>query len=68
MYECRQRFVEEMAENGINIEIVRNPVFFDEPTKEDVEEGTFEAAEVEETPENPEENIETEDNENGNEA
>ena len=72
MYECRQRFVEEMAENGINIEIVRNPVFFDEPTKRDTDEGTFEAAEVEETPEapeeTPEENIETEDNENGNEA
>lgn len=49
MYESRQRFVEEMKENGIEIEIVRNPVFFDEPTKEDIEEGTFEAAEAEET-------------------
>lgn len=68
MYEMRQNFVEEMRENGIDIEIVRNPVFFDEPTKEDIETGDFEAAEPEE-PEEPEikpENDETEDNENGN--
>ena len=71
MFECRQRFVEEMKENGINIEIVRNPVFFDEPTKEDVNEGEFEEAKAEEKPEeSPEENI-TEENkteviENGN--
>ena len=44
MFECRQRFVEEMKENGINIEIVRNPIFFDEPTKEDVDEGEFDEA------------------------
>lgn len=65
MFECRQRFVEEMKENGFNIEIVRNPIFFDEPTKEDVEEGSFEAAEVEE-PAEEETNEETEDVENGN--
>ena len=69
MYEMRQNFVDEMRENGIEIEIVRNPVFFDEPTKEDIDEGEFAAAETEE-PENetePEpENDETEDNENGN--
>lgn len=46
MFECRQRFVDEMKENGFNIEIVRNPVFFDEPTKEDIEEGEFEEAEA----------------------
>ena len=47
MYECRQNFVEEMKENGFNIEIIRNPIFFDEPTKEDIEEGTFETMEAE---------------------
>lgn len=68
MFECRQRFVEEMKENGFNIEIIRNPIFFDEPTKEDIEEGTFEEAEAEETPEEPEaleENEEKEEKENG---
>ena len=70
MFECRQRFVEEMKENGFNIEIVRNPIFFDEPTKEDIEEGKFEEAEAEE-PEadnvpTPEQNKEEEDGENGN--
>ena len=64
MYEMRERFVEEMKENGYNIEIIRNPIFFDEPTKEDIEEGTFEAAEAEaEEPEAaPEENEEVNDN------
>ena len=67
MFECRQRFVEEMKENGFNIEIVRNPVFFDEPTKEDIDKGEFEEAEVEETPEEvTEETNETEVIENGN--
>ena len=59
MYEMRLSFVEEMKENGFDIEIVKNPIFFDEPTKEDIEEGTFEAAEAEEAPEeNTEENTE----------
>ena len=69
MYEMRQNFVDEMRENGIEIEIVRNPVFFDEPTKEDIETGEFEAAEPEEPETDPEpepENDETEENENGN--
>ena len=69
MFECRQRFVDEMRENGFNIEIVRNPIFFDEPTKEDIETGEFEEAEPEvEEPsqeEKPEENKE-EVSENGN--
>ena len=71
MWEMRQAFVEEMKENGIDIEIIRNPIFFDEPTKEDINEGTFEEA-SEETPEEtneetPEEtNEETEDNNDGN--
>lgn len=50
-YEERLKFVEKMKEAGINIEIVPNPIFFDEPTKEDIEEGTFEDNE----PETPEE-------------
>lgn len=53
----RQRFVEEMKENGFDIEIVRSPIFFDEPTIEDADEGTFEIKEEEE-------NNETEENEN----
>lgn len=57
----RQRFVEEMKENGYELEIVRSPIFFDEPTIEDADEGTFEAKEEEEL---PEENNETEEEEN----
>lgn len=55
-YEERLRFVEEMKENGYDLEIIRNPIFFDEPTKEDIEEGTFEIKEV------PEEMIQEENN------
>ena len=58
MYEMRLMFVEEMKENGFDIEIIPNPVFFDEPTKEDIEEGTFEAAEAKEEAPTEEENIE----------
>lgn len=66
MWEMRQSFVEEMKENGFDIEIVRNPVYFDEPTEEDVEEGTFEAAEAEENvPEEEQNNEETEEENNG---
>ena len=54
-YSERLRFVEEMKENGFDIEIVPNPIFFDEPKKEDIEEGTFESKEAEEE-ELPEEN------------
>lgn len=53
-YVERLRFVEEMKENGFDIEIVPNPIFFDEPKKEDIDEGTFESKEAEE--ELPEEN------------
>ena len=73
MYEMRLNFVEEMKENGFDIEIIKNPVFFAEPTKADIGEGTIESAEtMEETPEETEEtsqeetNEETEENENGN--
>ena len=66
-YTERLRFVEEMKENGFDIEIVPNPIFFDEPKKKDIEEGTFESKEAEETaPEetNPEETEEKKDEEN----
>ena len=66
MYEMRQAFVDEMKEHGFDIEIVRNPIFYDEPKKEDAEEGTFETAEEqneEPTPEPEEENKEEENNE-----
>ena len=58
-YVERLRFVEEMKENGFDIEIVPNPIFFDEPKKEDIDEGTFESKEIEEE-ELPEENNEEE--------
>lgn len=57
-YAERLRFVEEMKENGFDIEIIPNPIFFDEPKKEDIDEGTFESKETEE--ELPEENNEEE--------
>ena len=66
MYEMRQAFVDEMKEHGFELEIVRNPIFYDEPEKEDVEEGTFETAEEQDeepTPEQEEENKEEENNE-----
>ena len=69
MYEMRLSFVEEMKENGYDIEIIPNPIFFDEPKKEDIDEGTFEEAETEEeaTEETSgEETNEEEETENGN--
>ena len=67
-YEERLKFVEKMKEKGIEISIIPNPIFFDEPTKEDIEEGTFEAAEEEqEAAEEPEEQEAKEDNNNDNE-
>ena len=69
MYEMRLNFVEEMKEAGFNIEIVPNPVFYDEPKRKDIDAGTFEAAEEkEEAPESeiPEDReIKEEENENG---
>ena len=69
MYEMRQAFVDEMKEHGYELEIVRNPVFYDEPTKEDVEEGTFEDAEAqnEEPMQEPEEENKEEENNEQNE-
>ena len=60
-YVERLRFVEEMKENGFDIESVPNPIFFDEPKKEDIDEGTFESKEAEDE-ELPEENNKEEEN------
>ena len=59
-YTERLRFVEEMKENGFDIEIVPNPIFFDEPKKKDIEEGTFEIKEEELNPEAPENEVKEE--------
>ena len=45
MFEMRQKFVEEMAKNGLILEIIRNPIYFDEPTEKDINTGEFEAQE-----------------------
>lgn len=68
-YNERVRFMEEMKEHGFELEIVRNPIFFDEPTKEDIDDGEFEVKEEEELPEEDalEENneeVKEDDNEN----
>ena len=47
-YEERQAFCEEMAENGINYEIIRNPIFSDEPSDEEIETGEMEEEDNEE--------------------
>ena len=47
-YSERLRFVKEMKENGFDIEIVPNPIFYDEPKKEDLDAGSFESKEQEE--------------------
>lgn len=46
LFEMRQKFVEEMRKNGLNIEITRSPIYFDEPTEKDVNTGEFEAQEA----------------------
>lgn len=55
--EARKAFVDEMKEAGYDIEIIPNPVFFDEPKDEDIDNGTFDEAEPEE-PEEQEETVE----------
>ena len=59
MYEARLEFCEKMKERGINIEVVRNPIYADEPKKEEIEseEAQEEARESEENLQNNEENI-----------
>lgn len=56
MYEARIDFIKEMAENGIEIELVRNPIYWDEPTEEDIEDGTFDENEDKEDDNNDENN------------
>lgn len=47
MFIARKQFVEEMNENGYNISCIKNPVYWDEPTEEDIDEGEFEMLEKE---------------------
>lgn len=65
MYEMRLNFVEEMKTAGFNIEIVPNPVYYDEPKKEDIDEGTFEDQETEAESEPAQGEEKEEDNDNG---
>lgn len=48
MFESRLDFCNEMKENGINIECINNPIFWEEPTEEDIENGDYEEMEVNE--------------------
>ena len=66
LFESRQRFVEEMAKNGINLSITRSPIYFDEPTEKDVNTGEFEAQEAQE--ENPAPEQEETNNEENNQT
>ena len=45
---ARKEFVDEMTEKGFTISCTRNPVFWDEPTEEDIDEGEFEFMEEKE--------------------
>lgn len=44
-YESRLSFCDEMKENGIIIDVIRNPIFSDEPTEEEIESGIIEKEE-----------------------
>lgn len=57
-YEPRLQFCEEMKKAGIEIECVRNPIYADEPTEEEIESEEAQEKKEEEAPENPEENKE----------
>lgn len=48
MFIARNDFVKEMTEKGLTISCVKNPIFWDEPTEEDIEEGEFEMMEQKE--------------------
>ncbi len=63
MYEARLDFIKEMADNGIEIELVRNPIYWDEPTEEDIEDGEFEEMDGQE---GDQENGEKDSNDSGN--
>lgn len=47
MFIARKQFVEEMNEKGYNISCIKNPIYWDEPTEEDIDEGEFEMLEKE---------------------
>lgn len=47
-YEPRVEFCEEMKENGYDIEVIRNPIFADEPTDEEIETGEKKETETDE--------------------
>lgn len=53
-YECLKEFIEEMEENNIHIELIRNPIYADEPSNEDIDNGTFEEKETEDETQNNE--------------
>lgn len=57
-YEPRLEFCEEMKKAGINIECVRNPIYSDDPTEEEIDSEEAQEEEKEEAPENPEDNKE----------
>lgn len=58
-YEARLQFCEEMKEAGINIEVVRNPVYKEEASEEEIESEEIQEENKEESPEEaPEENKE----------
>lgn len=58
-YESRLQFCEEMKEAGINIEVVRNPVYKEEASEEEIESEEIQEENKEESPEEaPEENKE----------
>lgn len=60
-YESRLAFCEEMKKAGFNVECIKNPIFFDEPEKKEIETGKpdKEKDEAETGPEKPErENME----------
>ena len=68
MWEPRQAFMEEMRAAGYDITIVRNPVYYDEPTAEDIDTGEYESAEKEQEQEpEPDPDTEKEDNKDDNE-
>ena len=50
-YESRLTFCEEMKKAGFEVECIKNPIFFDEPEKKEIDTGKPEQKEVEEQPE-----------------
>ena len=50
-YESRLTFCEEMKKAGFEVECIKNPIFFDEPEKKEIDTGKPEQKEIEEQPE-----------------